>query len=1137
MKNSVKIWKYIVWLFLAVCLTLICRTGSGKKALAASWLTLSGNNNDIQSIVISPDRIIITGTHAKSGSRKHYRTVGYYLTLERYDLESRFTRNGNEQIRRVRLPVRVYDDFDYSTSLIQTTYTIEREDFMRAAAELSLKPEEIAGGSAKVYLHNIFITREYLDDTYTKSAVTCGSDEIFGYQEMLEAPVKYRLGFSQWGRTTQMILPYYYNLEFTLTAMGLYDLEVICEDENRNPIGETELLRRAGAAGGEFRYEDIKTELVYGDTVYTYARKWYLTYLDRKDQKEKQLTQGNGSRIGIHEMPDALSASLHLCYEREEPDEGPTEEDHVNILEKKINDPGAEGRIKAMDPGSERYLVTERIPAGEQVYAMAESDEYLLGYRLIRHTGTKTYQVRVNKDYILRWQGAGKGEILTETVTVSRVVSVSRAYSYWEAAEFELYGLDGAEIENPAVNEGKILLASAGEEQVSLSAQAVHSGREDYYLTAPELTVTLPSETITSESMDRPNPGDISTGEADRYIGPIRVRNDRIIVNGRTVLSDEFCNTRTKDPDMSALSELISGGRRQMYKGNIGLKKEIANQSFPSDGIIIYRKLASLSSGRDTISYPIYDLNEIRIHTPVVCAGILKGIGQAAVQAEFIEEDAVQLILDPDASFASFLVKVSNTGMHLEDRGYGSRDYADYLLRKNGMPDNEVSFPFDVFRLSRDVGEPEFIPANTWIIIGNGEEKFAPAVWTREGIYTVRFRSVAANGAGKEARAEASANRSQEYYAASDEVKVQLSGRLYGFTVYDISDYPAWQNVFRAENSLKLKKDLDYPDGTRIEALNRDYRKYAYVYAPGTTNQYGQATGRSVRYTLPVFYGSHPYILEAGVLKPGYELRFYVETTGDGYLDNAMLDMRPEFFFVKKGTGERIPADLYYQERTGKESRGLIQVGGAYDRINIKSTSVKDEYLAIPAGELKITAEMRNESLSDMQSRVFGLFSFGRIRLPYGMRTYVNLAGGSESAAGTGQDTVFDGIGRNEVIRAVQRWYGEYYLPGNVKAVRKGTDVKGYAARNGIDWSEEFWLTDGYLIVNLTIRREISDRPELTLLYDNSSNGGADMWKTESAALKAADESGNLIPLCGGDVFLFRMDESIADDYPVSGVY
>ena len=45
------------------------------------------------------------------------------------------------------------------------------------------------------------------------------------------------------------------------------------------------------------------------------------------------------------------------------------------------------------------------------------------------------------------------------------------------------------------------------------------------------------------------------------------------------------------------------------------------------------------------------------------------------------------------------------------------------------------------------------------------------------------------------------------------------------------------------------------------------------------------------------------------------------------------------------------------------------------------------------------------------------------------------------------------------------------------------------------------------------------------------------MWKTESAALKAADESGNLIPLCGGDVFLFRMDESIADDYPVSGVY
>ncbi len=1134
MKREEWLGRIAALLLFLLCVLCGVLPGEERKASAASWLTLSGNNNDIQSIVIGPDRIVITGTHAKSGSRKHYRTVGYYLTLEQYDLENSFTRNGNERIQRVRLPVRVYDDYDYSSILVQTTYTIERADFMEAVAALSIRPEEIAGGSVRVYLHNIFITREYLDDTCTKSAVTCGDDEIFGYREMLEAPVKYRLGFTEWGRMTQEILPYYYNLEFTLTAMGLYDIEVVCEDGDGVRIRDGEILRRAGAAGQEFRYEEVEPEVVYGNTVYTYARQWYLTYLDRGDQTEKKLVQGNGSRIRIDGMPDADRAVLHLCYEREDNGEGIPEEEQESVLRHSISDPGASGRIAAMDRGAERYLVTERIPGGESVYAEAESDAYLLGYRLIRHTGNKTYQVHAKKDYILRWQGAEEGEILTETVTVSRVISVSRAYSYWEAAEFELYCLSGANIGNPALDSEEITLTAPGDGNAGFSAQASHSGREDYYLTAPNLTVTLPSETIVSESMDRPNPGGISAGEADRLVGPIRVRNDRIVVGGSVVLSDEICDTRTKDPDMSVLSEMLSGGRVSMYEGGIGLKDAIANQSYPSDGRILYRKAASLSGGRDTLSYPLYDLNEIRIHTPVVCLGRIEGAGGRAVQAQYLEQDAAQLLLDPDLAFASFLVSVSNTGSHLEARGYGSRDYSDYLFRKEGKPDNEVSFPFDVFRIRQNVPEPEFIPANTWVVIGGGEERFAPAIWTREGIYTVRFRSVAANGLGREARTEAIANRSEESYAAVDEAKVQVSGRVYGFGVYDVSDYPAWQNVFRAGNSLKLKKDLDYPDGTRIAGINRNYRDYAYVYASGTSNQYGQDTGRAEQYALPIFYGSHPYLPDKGILKTGYQLRFLVETTGDGYLDSAVLEMLPEFWFVAKGGGERIPVDLYYQETGGK---GLIQVNGTYDSINWKSAAVKDEYLGIPSKELSATAAVRGEELSQMLNRVFRLFSFGRIRLPYGMRTYVNHGYDSTFSSGLQKTLETYGIGEPRMIRAVQRWYGEYYLPGNVRAVRAGTDVREYARKNGIDWSEDFWLTNGYLIVNLAIRREIGGQQETVLFYDNSANGGANMWETESAVRAAMEESGNRIPLRYGDVFLFRLDQSISDDYPVSGVY
>ena len=40
---------------------------------------------------------------------------------------------------------------------------------------------------------------------------------------------------------------------------------------------------------------------------------------------------------------------------------------------------------------------------------------------------------------------------------------------------------------------------------------------------------------------------------------------------------------------------------------------------------------------------------------------------------------------------------------------------------------------------------------------------------------------------------------------------------------------------------------------------------------------------------------------------------------------------------------------------------------------------------------------------------------------------------------------------------------------------------------------------DGYLIVNLTIKRESSKESQSDLAYDNSTAGGANMWKIEQA--------------------------------------
>ena len=1106
----------------------------------ADWLTLSGSNNDIQTISISQDKITIIGTHAKSGARKHYRTVGYYLTLEQYDLSDYLSKGENASIYKVRLPVTVYDDFDYSPTIIQTTYTMERSDFMEAVAKLSLTPEDIRGGKAKVYLHNIFVTREYLDDTYTESAVTCGKDEIFGYKEMLEAPRKYQLGFTEWGKRTQEILPYYYNLEFTLTAQGLYDIEVVCEDGNGSRLTSGISLEKSGASGQKFSYDSVQSEITSDSGKrYQYTRQWYFSYIDRKSNLEKKIGINYGTKVNVDSMPDASAAVLHLIYDKtpEIPEAG---EETGGSIEKDIQDPGASGIIEADSRGAERYEVTRCIPGGESVYAVVQTEQYLVGYEFVRHEGKKTYQVYASKDFELRWKGAGEDEILSETVTVTRMIPISRSYSYWEARRFELYELEKAVIRNEALENGQIILQR--QDGQNLQAEASHAGSENYYIKAPVLSVTLPTEVIYSDTQDRPNPGGIFSEEVESLVGEIKVRNDKVIIGGTTVMSDQIGYGTTQAPNMEPLQSLNAVSKTELFAEENELKTGSANQKYLSEGSVTYRKVVSVSGGSANLSYPIYDLNEIRIHTPVVCQGIVEGASKGLVQAVNIEEGAEQLILDSDIRFSAFQVAASNRGTHLSEKGYGGRDYSEYVLRKNGEVKNEVKFPFDVFRMSAGGQEAEYIPTGTWTVIGEEKESFSPAIWTKEGSYDIWFRTTAANGDGKESMAETYANRDSSCYAATDSVRVQISGRIYGFSVFDISDYPTWEKVFRIPNTLKLKKDAGYPDGTKDTGqMIPDYAEYSYVYGPGSSDQYGRAAGIAEVYTLPVFYGSHPGSMKAGVLKTGYKLRFLLYTTGDGYRDDISIGIEPEFYFVKRGENVRIPVDLYYQENVDGKGRKLVKVGGAYDSVNIKRTAVKDAYLAIPEEELKNTAALRGETLKTMVNRIFGIFSFGRIQIPYGMRTYVGSSYYRNLSKTVKNTMASSGITEKKAEqlggRGVQCWYGEYYLPGDVRAVKKGSNIKEYAERYGIDWKEDFWLKDGYLIVNLTIKRESSKESQSDLAYDNSTAGGANMWKIEQAKQTVQDAEGMTIKLEWGDEFLFRMDKSVSNDYPVSGVY
>ena len=158
---------------------------------------------------------------------------------------------------------------------------------------------------------------------------------------------------------------------------------------------------------------------------------------------------------------------------------------------------------------------------------------------------------------------------------------------------------------------------------------------------------------------------------------------------------------------------------------------------------------------------------------------------------------------------------------------------------------------------------------------------------------------------------EVCANADNTNYVAVDTKNAEVSGRLYNLNMYDYSDYPFWLDVFRKPKSLELKR---------------------FAYHVGFNNQNGEKV-RSA-FTLPTVDGSHPYMRNLGVLKPGYTSRMSLITIGNIYHGTDYVKIYPTFYYVSnKGNvnGSDITkleeVDLYYNGTiNGKYRLSLIHI-------------------------------------------------------------------------------------------------------------------------------------------------------------------------------------------------------------------
>lgn len=735
----------------------------------------------------------------------------------------------------------------------------------------------------------------------------------------------------------------------------------------------------------------------------------------------------------------------------EEDTDSPDGSEGSNDISRDIIIPYTACTINSNTRGSEIYNSVEAIPTSEYQYVNVNTGEYLTQYTFRQHHGVKYYKQKVS-------------------ATSTQMVDVPRSYSYWKIVDLNVYALSSVVVENRSLPSGKITLTPAAA-----------------YYKAPYV-----SYNIYDSNIMEPASGGTSVGE-------IKVRNDALYFNGTLLMSGEWLEGNTKAPELLPPAPAIH--ENTLYQAGLLIDANAANGDCDTNGLIRYTRISHYGDDAEgnMVEVDVENVNEVILHTPTIC------------DAKIYDGKNFNQMLEPDRSVPSlvldtnFKLQLPTTGTHdLNLKGYQTREYAKFIAKR------EVKFPFDVFL------NGTYNKAGTWISIHADETQFYLPVWVEEGIHTMEFRSRAINSDANQglSMTEELANLSNDNYTATDTMDIQVSGRLFGFNVYDISDYPIWRSAFRQPGSMEFT-NFNYTTGTK----DRN----------GKTALDAFGSLRNAKYTLPIVNGSHPTYLSEGSVRTGYYNRFSVQTMGEFDGKEDYIQIKPKFYFVGSNGStreERQEVDLYYTEwfQSDNQKHILVKVGSEQDKKNTHRIDRDNPYLGVRGG----TAPIRESRTT---------WTFGDIKLTGSLMLQSGTQGTFQPQVRTTDSSMLE-----KQKKSVQTWFGEYYLPANLYVCPKGFDVDQYALdHNGLDFSEDFWLKKGYIVVNFSIEAVKDGKPYLSYINkENRLNGGyCNMWEMEGGVLSKTDSDHYTFEFMYGDYLMYYADpnKSVTNDYKSGGIY
>lgn len=776
------------------------------------------------------------------------------------------------------------------------------------------------------------------------------------------------------------------------------------------------------------------------------------------------------------------------------------ETENNRIVER--SEPMPYGIIAADKRENHFFDVEAGIPATESLYLNIFSRNYLLGYEYENIVGEKQYQITFTKTYHLKWSEISYDKNLeltseekSETKTITQTVTVKREYSYWKLVQLEYYTIKDAMIHNGALPTGKLNVLP--NEYIPPSLVYYHYETEKEYLKEPayKKNITLPSETIQGVDTCPSIPSENFETDAEETIGQIQVRNDLFLFGQEKISDSVWKEKETETPVVYEKEE--ETGENVLYEKGIVIPKDTANANYATEGVITYQaNTRLLQTSPLLLSYDIAELGKVTVHTPTVC------------DAYVSDEKKYNQMLSPDDSCyplildRTFQLTIPVTGEHLYIQGYGYRDYSKYIA------DREVQFPFDVYQGRK------YYSAYSWISLNNDTAAFYIPIWVKEGKYNIQCRSssISMEANAAQDKEEELANLQLDHYVATCQIPVEVSGRVFGLQITDISDYPAWYSVFRKKDSLAH---------TGIH------------YFVGKKDENGSVRTDPAFYTFPMLKGSHPMDIQTRITPTGYAFRFTIETIGEMYEEDDYVQMTPTFYYISKDGKQRKEADIYYIE-TMQEQRqyAFVKIGSSLDLANIKKRYLGNPYTSVPDEEFQEKMYLTGKNLNTLQDTLSPLFTFHHILLSENFRTYL---GKNDSPTGT----IPASVDEKRASMSKQKWYGEYYLPSQVYVVPKDFDLAGYEKKKGaFHFREDFWLKNGYIMIQFDIKTVNGGKTYLSYINEeNAKQGYCNMWKLEGMDYTRTDADGVTWNLKDGDTFLYDTDKRTGLDYIVGGTH